>query len=85
MPGPAGGIGSYAVLANLGLEPHSVSETLSARMPTAEERTPASASWRRAGGRRQQVMIKDSRVFEYARGMHAASRPAWTYSFEIPD
>ncbi len=28
---------------------------------------------------------KEGRVVEYAEGVHAVSRFAWTYSFDLPD
>lgn len=27
----------------------------------------------------------DDRIIEFARGVHSASRFAWTYSFKVPD
>lgn len=85
-PGPAGPGGGFAVLTIQGLEPHRISETFFARMPTPEEihvlELPAG----------QPVMVlerrtytADGRIVEYARGVHSASRFSWTYSFDIPD
>ncbi len=85
-PGPAGPGGGFAVLTLQGLEPDHVTETLTARMPTPDE---AQALDLPAG---EPVMIlhrvtrtKEGRVVEYAEGVHAASRFAWTYSFDMPD
>jgi GntR family transcriptional regulator len=85
-PGPAGPGGGFAVLTIQGLEPDHISETFFARMPTPEE---AAVLEIPAG---EPVMIlerrtysKDDRLVEFARGVHAASRFAWTYAFAIPD
>jgi len=85
-PGPAGPGGGFAVLALQGLEPDQVTETLTARMPTPDE---ASALDLPTG---EPVMVlhrttrtKEDRVIEYAEGVHAASRFAWTYTFRMPD
>jgi GntR family transcriptional regulator len=85
-PGPAGRGGGFAVLTMQGLEPDDITETLHARMPTPDEieqlRLPAG----------EPVMVlhrttctKDGRPVEFARGVHAASRFAWSYTFPIPE
>jgi GntR family transcriptional regulator len=85
-PGPAGRGGGFEVLTMQGLEPHRITETFFSRMPTPQEievlELPAG----------QPVMVLerrtytvDDRIVEYARGIHAASRFSWTYSFVIPD
>jgi GntR family transcriptional regulator len=85
-PGPAGRGGGLAVLTMQGLEPDHMTETFFARMPTPDEigtlELPAG----------EPVMIlerrtytADDRLVELARGVHAASRFAWTYSFKLPD
>jgi len=85
-PGPAGPGGGLAVLTMQGLEPDHMTETFFARMPTPYEigtlELPAG----------EPVMIlerrtytADDRLVELARGVHAASRFAWTYSFKLPD
>jgi GntR family transcriptional regulator len=33
----------------------------------------------------RRTYTSDDQIIEFARGVHAASRFAWTYSFEIPD
>lgn len=85
-PGPAGFGGGFAVLTLQGLEPDIITETIHARMPTPDEadelRLPAG----------EPVMVlhrttatRDGRVVEFARGVHAASRFSWSYTFKIPD
>ncbi|MDF5758175.1 GntR family transcriptional regulator [Spongiactinospora sp. TRM90649] len=85
-PGPAGRGGGFAVLTLQGLEPDSMTETVHARMPTPDE---AETLQLPAG---EPVMIllrhtftRDGRLVEVARGVHAASRFSWTYTFKIPD
>lgn len=84
-PGPAGFGGGFAVLTMQGLEPDTITETICARMPTPEE---AEELQLPAG---EPVMVlhrttatKDGRVVEFARGIHAASRFSWSYTFKIP-
>ncbi|WP_433540568.1 GntR family transcriptional regulator [Streptosporangium sandarakinum] len=85
-PGIAGPGGGFRVLADRGLPPHEITEDIQARMPTAEETLlldlpsgePVVEVWRvtrTAGGQ----------VVEYARGVHAASRFVWSYTYAIPD
>lgn len=85
-PGPATRGGGFAVLTSIGLEPVHMTETIHARMPT---RTEAETLALPAG---EPVMVLERRTFtaddrpvEFARGIHAASRFAWTYSFTLPD
>jgi GntR family transcriptional regulator len=85
-PGPAGRGGGFAVLTLQGLEPHEVTETFHARMPTPDEMTTLELP---AG---EPVMIlervtrtKDGYAVEYATGVHAASRFSWTYTYDMPD
>ncbi|WP_187351957.1 UTRA domain-containing protein [Allosaccharopolyspora coralli] len=84
--GPAGRGGGFAVLTLQGLEPDHITESVYGRMPTPEEVTQLELP---AG---EPVMIlkrctytAEHRVIEFARGVHAASRFAWTYTFTIPD
>jgi GntR family transcriptional regulator len=85
-PGPAGRGGGFAILTTRGLEPDTITETVHARMPTPEEtdllQLPAG----------EPVMIlhrttstHEGRPVEFARGVHAASRFTWSYTFKIPD
>jgi GntR family transcriptional regulator len=85
-PGPAGPGGGFAVLTIQGLEPHHMTETFFARMPTPDEM----ATLELPAG--QPVVVLERRTFtsgdrivEYARGVHSASRFSWTYSFDIPE
>ncbi|GIH27929.1 putative HTH-type transcriptional regulator [Acrocarpospora phusangensis] len=85
-PGPAGRGGGFAVLTLQGLEPDSMTETIHARMPTPDE---AELLALPAG---EPVMIlqrrtftREGRLVEFARGIHAASRFSWSYTFKIPD
>jgi GntR family transcriptional regulator len=85
-PGPAGSGGGFAVLTMQGLEPETITETIHARMPTPEE---ADELQLPAG---EPVMVlhratatREGRIVEFARGVHAASRFSWSYTFKIPD
>ena len=85
-PGPVPGGGGFGALTRKGLEPERMTETIHARMPAPDE---VSALELPAG---EPVVILERRTFtaedrcvEFARGVHAASRFAWTYSFPIPD
>jgi GntR family transcriptional regulator len=85
-PGPAGRGGGFLVLTLQGLEPDTMTETFYARMPTPDEAEQLELP---AG---EPVMVlqrrtytEDGRVVEFARGVHAASRFSWTYTFKIPD
>ncbi|GLY35255.1 putative HTH-type transcriptional regulator [Amycolatopsis sp. NBRC 101858] len=85
-PGNASPGGGFAVLTMKGLEPDTMTETISARMPTPEEidelELPA--------GEPVMILHRTTRTaggtaVEFARGVHAASRFAWTYTFKIPE
>lgn len=85
-PGTATPGGGFAVLTLQGLEPDHMTETFHARMPTPDEvdelELPAGEPvvvLRRTTFTAQDVPV------EFAVGVHAASRFAWTYSFTIPD
>jgi GntR family transcriptional regulator len=84
--GPAGQGGGFMVLTLQGLEPDTITETISSRMPSPDEVELLDLP------KGEPVMVlqrttstKDSQVVEFARGIHAASRFAWTYTFTIPD
>lgn len=85
-PGPAGQGGGFAVLTLQGLEPHSVTETFYARMPTPEEievmELPAGEPVMRL---ERITRTKDGYAVEYADGAYAASRFSWSYTFDMPD
>lgn len=85
-PGTATPGGGFAVLTLQGFEPHDMTEAFYARMPTPEEIEELELP---AG---EPVMILqrttrsvDGTPVEFARGVHAASRFSWSYSFEIPE
>uniref|UniRef100_UPI003F4929B8 GntR family transcriptional regulator n=1 Tax=Sphaerisporangium sp. CA-236357 TaxID=3240030 RepID=UPI003F4929B8 len=85
-PGIAGGGGGYAVLTERGLAPHQITEDLQARMPTAEEALLLDLPDGEPVVELHRVTrTTDGRVIEYARGVHAASRFIWSYTFDIPD
>ncbi|WP_245554637.1 UTRA domain-containing protein [Actinosynnema mirum] len=82
-PGPGGG---FAVLTLQGFEPDHMTESVHSRMPRPEEVEELELP---AG---EPVMILTRRTFtkdrtpiEFARGVHAASRFVWSYSFQIPE
>jgi len=84
--GPAGPGGGFNVLTVQGLEPDHITEEIYGRMPTPEETDELKLP---AG---EPVMIlkritytANDRPVEFARGVHAASRFAWSYSFTIPE
>jgi GntR family transcriptional regulator len=63
-----------------------MTETIHARMPTPDE----VALLELPAGEPVMVLLRrtftqDGRVVEFARGVHAASRFAWCYTFKIPD
>lgn len=84
-PGIAGPRGGLAVFSDLGMEPHQITEELSARPPTSDE-----AELLEIGLAEPVVELhrttrtQDGYVIEYAYGVHAASRFVWSYTFEIP-
>jgi GntR family transcriptional regulator len=85
-PGPATPGGGFAVLTMQGLEPDHMTESFHSRMPTPDEVETLNLP---AG---EPVMIlkrrtytKDDVPIEFARGVHAASRFEWSYSFPMPD
>ncbi|MFB9904613.1 GntR family transcriptional regulator [Allokutzneria oryzae] len=85
-PGPAGRGGGFAVLTMRGLEPDAITETVFARMPSPDEiellKLPAGEP---VMVLKRRTVTKDGVPVEFARGVHAASRFAWSYNFPIPD
>ncbi|WP_242893912.1 GntR family transcriptional regulator [Actinomadura litoris] len=85
-PGPAGRGGGFAVLTMQGLEPDSMTESFHARMPTREEidllQLPAGEP---VVVLQRLTLTSEGRIVEFARGVHAASRFSWSYTFKIPD
>lgn len=85
-PGIAGRGGGFAVLAERGLPPEEMTEDLFARMPTAEEVERLELPPGEPVVELHRVTrTADGRPIEYARGIHAASRFVWSYTFTIPD
>jgi GntR family transcriptional regulator len=85
-PGTATPGGGFAVLTMQGLEPDHMTEVVQARMPSPEELTELELP---AG---EPVMVLNRTTYtaddvpvEFARGIHAASRFSWSYSFKLPD
>jgi GntR family transcriptional regulator len=85
-PGPAGPGGGFAVLAERDLEPHHITETIHARMPTQDEisqlKLPVNDPVMIL---RRTTFTAENRIVEFARGVHVASKFLWSYSFTIPD
>lgn len=85
-PGIAGRGGGFQVLTDLGMTPHTNTEDISARMPTAEEanvlKIPLGEPVVEV---RRITRTADGRAIEYAHGVHLASRFVWSFTYEIPD
>lgn len=85
-PGTATPGGGFAVLTMQGLEPDHMTETVYARMPTPDEldelELPAGEP---VMVLRRTTYTADDVPVEFARGIHAASRFSWSYSFTLPD
>ena len=85
-PGPATPGGGFAVLTLQGLEPDHITETIHARMPTPDETETLELPAGEPVMILQRTTYTDSDVpVEYAFGVHAASRFAWSYTFQLPD
>jgi GntR family transcriptional regulator len=85
-PGPAGQGGGFTVLTLQGLEPDTITETIRARMPTPQElQTLSLPAGEPVVVLNRTTYTKDLRPVEFARGVHAASRFEWTYTFPVPD
>lgn len=85
-PGMAGRRGGFHVLTEQGLRPVTITEELHARMPKPDElhelELPAGEPIVEV---HRTTRAEDGRAIEFARGIHAASRFVWAYTFEIPD
>lgn len=85
-PGPAGRGGGYRVLYDAGYEIDHMKEALFARVPTADEmqllQLPVGEPVMEL---HRTTYTADGTVVEFAVGIHAASRFAWEYEFEVPD
>ncbi|MFF0637722.1 GntR family transcriptional regulator [Nocardia sp. NPDC004151] len=85
-PGPAGPGGGFAVLTLQGYEPDHMSETIFGRMPTPDEvETLELPAGEPVMILKRRTYTADDVLIEFARGVHAASRFAWTYEFKLPD
>ncbi|ATY14179.1 GntR family transcriptional regulator [Amycolatopsis sp. AA4] len=85
-PGPAGRGGGFLVLTLQGLEPDTISETVCSRMPTPDEiETLELPAGEPVMVLHRRTSTAEGRVVEFARGVHAASRFSWSYTFKIPD
>ena len=85
-PGPATPGGGFAVLTLQGLEPDHMTESVHARMPTPEEvETLHLPAGEPVMILKRRTFTKDDVPIEFARGVHAASRFEWSYSFPLPD
>ncbi|MFE3070875.1 GntR family transcriptional regulator [Streptomyces sp. NPDC059247] len=85
-PGPAGRGGGFRVLYEAGYEIHHMREELRARAASAEEATKlrlAPGEW--VVELHRTALAADGTVVEFAIGIHAATRFAWTYEFKVPD
>ncbi|MFM9658363.1 MULTISPECIES: GntR family transcriptional regulator [Streptomyces] len=85
-PGPAGRGGGFRVLYDAGYEIDHMREELFARVPTAEEAQLLQLSpgeW--VVELHRTTYTADGTVVEFAVGVHAASRFAWSYDFKVPD
>ncbi|OHV30791.1 GntR family transcriptional regulator [Pseudofrankia sp. EUN1h] len=84
--GPAGPGGGFRVLYERGLEIARMVEDLHARMPTPEEVTTLELPpGEPVVELHRTTSTADGVVVEYAIGIHAASRFAWSYEFDVPD
>jgi DNA-binding GntR family transcriptional regulator len=85
-PGPAGRGGGFRVLYDAGYEIDHMREEIFARVPTAGEvkllQLPPGEP---VVELHRTTYTADGTVVEYAIGVHAASRFAWSYDFKVPD
>lgn len=85
-PGPAGHGGGFATLTAQGFEPDTITESFHARMPTPDEvqelKLPVGEPV--VVLKRTSITV-DGLAVEFARGVHAATRFEWVYSFKIPE
>lgn len=85
-PGIAGRGGGFAILTERGLSPDEITEQLFARRATPEEAVILELPDGEPVVELHRVTrTADGRPVEYARGVHAASRFVWSYTFKIPD
>ncbi|MGW5683727.1 UTRA domain-containing protein [Nonomuraea sp. NPDC003754] len=85
-PGIAGGGGGFQVLTDQRLPPYEITEDLSARIPTAKEALLLQLTDGEPVVEVQRITrTAEGRPIEYARGVHVASRFAWSFTYPIPD
>ncbi|MET9348949.1 GntR family transcriptional regulator [Streptomyces termitum] len=85
-PGPAGRGGGFRVLYDAGYEIDRMREELRSRAATPEEaRTLQLAPGEWVVELHRTACTADGTVVEFAVGVHAATRFAWTYDFQVPD
>ncbi|MGW6360534.1 GntR family transcriptional regulator [Streptomyces sp. NPDC055092] len=85
-PGPAGRGGGYRVLYDAGYEIDHMREEIFARTPSADEakllQLPP-GEW--VVELHRTTYTSDDTIVEFAIGVHAATRFAWSYDFKVPD
>ncbi|MET9612962.1 GntR family transcriptional regulator [Kitasatospora indigofera] len=85
-PGPAGRGGGFRVLYDAGYEIDHMREELFARVATPEEvKLLQLPSGEPVVELHRTTYTADGTVVEFAIGVHAASRFAWRYDFQVPD
>lgn len=85
-PGMAGSGGSFAILAERGMEPYEIDELLKSRLPTVDEvQTLQLPPGETVMDLTQWTRTAEGRVVEFARAVHAGSRFEWFYKTIIPD
>ncbi|MFH8393381.1 GntR family transcriptional regulator [Streptomyces sp. NPDC018036] len=85
-PGPAGRGGGFRVLYDAGYEIDHMTEVLFSRAPTTDEAQLLQLSpgeW--VVELHRTTRTADGTVIEFAVGVHAATRFAWSYDFQVPD
>lgn len=85
-PGPAGRGGGFRVLYEAGYELDHIREELHARPASPEEAAElqlTTGEW--VMELHRTAYTADGTVVEFAIGVHAATRFAWTYDFKVPD
>ncbi|MCM2392510.1 GntR family transcriptional regulator [Streptomyces albipurpureus] len=85
-PGPAGRGGGFKVLYDAGYEIDHMREELFARVPAPDEADLlqlAPGEW--VVELHRTTYTADGTIVEFAMGIHAASRFAWSYDFKVPD
>ncbi|MGW6947612.1 GntR family transcriptional regulator [Streptomyces xanthophaeus] len=86
VPGPAGRGGGFRVLYDAGYEIDHMREELFARVATQDEATLLQlvpGEW--VVELHRTTYTQDGTVVEFAVGLHAATRFAWAYDFQVPD